>query len=391
MVAPTPIHMPQAPAAATQIFPRAHLPALDGLRGWAVLMVVFAHLATEFHSKTLASLASQGVLGVDLFFVLSGFLITGILLDAKGQSRFLRNFYARRVLRIWPIYFLLVAVVFIASPRLGAAFAFPHSYYKWEYYLLFMQNILFSDFGPIPLQITWSLGVEEQFYLVWPLVVLICSSMSLRRVLMLLVVSAPLVRLALYLNHANEHMIYMNTFCRTDGLALGGLLALWTRSEKFDWGKLRKVATPLLPIAAVVSLVVMVAQWKAPAIAIPLWNSAVGVFFVACLGLVLCLSAVPAWWSVAVNNPVLRHLGKISYGLYIYHCLIFWSFRVSPLHLKIVLWEHHYWGDLAIVAIDFALACTPCRGWPRPSPRAPGSWGARRAGRGSLRTGRAGG
>ena len=59
---------------------------------------------------------------------------------------------------------------------------------------------------------------------------------------------------------------------------------------------------------------------------------------------------------MAVNNPVLRHLGKISYGLYIYHCLIFWSFRVSPLHLKIVLWEHHYWGDLAIVAIDFGLA-----------------------------------
>src|SRR5437868_9243746 len=99
--------MPQIPTLPKDEFPRTYLPALDGLRGWAVLVVILGHLASGFRWNSLAMLAQYGGIGVDLFFVLSGFLITGILLDAKGRAGYLPNFYARRVLRIWPIYFLL--------------------------------------------------------------------------------------------------------------------------------------------------------------------------------------------------------------------------------------------------------------------------------------------
>src|SRR5438445_5854386 len=170
------------------IFPRSHIPALDGLRGWAILLVLLTHIAAPLRWSTpLLVISSYGWVGVDLFFVLSGFLITGILIDSKPHTGYLKSFYVRRILRIWPIYFLLLAVVFLVTPYLGRAFEFPHSYYRWEYYVFYLQNVWLKDFGPAPLQMTWSLAVEERFYLLLPLVVLITSGATLKCILMGLV------------------------------------------------------------------------------------------------------------------------------------------------------------------------------------------------------------
>jgi peptidoglycan/LPS O-acetylase OafA/YrhL len=157
---------------------RSHIPELDGLRGIAILMVVVFHaLAFIPHAMTgwIPNLASYGFAGVDLFFVLSGFLITGILLSAKGHPGYFRNFYAKRALRIWPLYYLLLLVAFGLVPLLIIR---THVYMNELallqsrsilVYVLLLQNIWYSGkIGPITLAMTWSLAIEEQFYVVWP-------------------------------------------------------------------------------------------------------------------------------------------------------------------------------------------------------------------------------
>jgi peptidoglycan/LPS O-acetylase OafA/YrhL len=153
-----------------------HLPALDGLRGLAVLMVMYGHLPNFGGiDRAVRAAVAPHYLGVEIFFALSGFLITRILLVDFDRGGTLGQFYARRTLRIFPIYYLTLAVVavFWSSRELGL----------WKY-VLYVQNFVFAfnvDAGP-PLSHTWSLAVEEQFYLAWPLIVLMCPRRWLGRV-----------------------------------------------------------------------------------------------------------------------------------------------------------------------------------------------------------------
>src|SRR5262245_30496387 len=180
----------------------SHIPALDGLRGLAILLVLLVHTyypagGIARHQSTLdracLHVCGLGWCGVDLFFALSGFLITGILLQAKGGEDALRNFYLRRALRIFPLYYLVVLARLFILP--GRAFD------PWEStsYLLYFSNFWrsahlavtpFDNFvGP-----TWSLAVEEQFYLLWPLLVFLLSRRSLLILCVVLLGAAPLAR-----------------------------------------------------------------------------------------------------------------------------------------------------------------------------------------------------
>src|SRR5262249_41446351 len=159
-----------------------YLPELDVLRGFAILAVMFHHIGKDVPALHLEGIGRYGWTGVDLFFVISGFLITRILMEAKTKPHYFRNFYARRVLRIWPMYFALLLFAFallpLAMPTLRARiFAEAH---PWQAYLFFVQN-LFSvkeiAFGPVG--VTWSLAIEEQYYLLWPLLVLLLSRRAL--------------------------------------------------------------------------------------------------------------------------------------------------------------------------------------------------------------------
>src|SRR5688572_7114217 len=149
---------------------RGHIPALDGLRGIAVLIVLGFHIFPN-HVKF-------GWAGVDLFFVLSGFLITGILLESKGTPNYYRNYLAKRTLRIFPLYYFFLIVFFIVFPLVG----YSDSIYNYDYlsstqswYWLYIQNwrIFFDPHYPGEDIIShfWSLAIEEQFYIFWPLVI----------------------------------------------------------------------------------------------------------------------------------------------------------------------------------------------------------------------------
>lgn len=138
-----------------------HVTALDGLRGLAVLAVMFHHLVPNFQSLRLEKVADFGWIGVDLFFVLSGFLITGILVDSKDQSNYFRGFYWRRVLRIWPLYYGLVLLVYLIGPHLCLVANWNISAYSPWIYILFLQNVLIPDWGIYPLTPTCWFAMER--------------------------------------------------------------------------------------------------------------------------------------------------------------------------------------------------------------------------------------
>src|SRR5271157_2343931 len=201
------------------------IPQLDAVRGLAVLLVL-VHNTDIYPSLHLGLIASNGWMGVDLFFVLSGFLITGILVDTKKSEGYFRNFYARRCLRIWPLYYSALLFMFVIVPLLRPSEAqtvFEARSSPWWAYLFFLQNFLI----PIPtmatglLGVTWSLAVEEQFYLVWPWVIRYFSFTQVRRIAIAVICVSPALRFYLSLNHIN---IYSNPFCRLDALMAGALL-----------------------------------------------------------------------------------------------------------------------------------------------------------------------
>jgi peptidoglycan/LPS O-acetylase OafA/YrhL len=207
-----------------------HVPELDGVRAIAVLMVVFMHLLTLDEQSSAAFLRvapralnviiGHGWLGVDLFFVLSGFLITGILLDTRDSPHYLRNFYGRRVLRILPLYFVTIAVMACFYPGNGLYFALS---------LAFLANLapLFGVAVPHGPGVFWSLAVEEHFYFIWPWMVRLLSRTALAWLCFCIIVAEPVLR-AIYTSQGMD--IYALSWFRFDGLASGALLAIWFRS-----------------------------------------------------------------------------------------------------------------------------------------------------------------
>ena len=150
----------------------SYIPQFDGLRALSILAVFIAH--SEFlRSLPGAVILEYGRIGVDLFFVLSGFLITGILLDSKGSSHYFRNFYIRRALRIWPLYYLILLIIYLLTSQFLPQMKDGN---VWLYFTVYIQNLFLNLKIPYGLEPTWSLAVEEQFYMTWPLLVFLLKT-----------------------------------------------------------------------------------------------------------------------------------------------------------------------------------------------------------------------
>ncbi|MES1261395.1 MAG: acyltransferase [Acidobacteriota bacterium] len=209
----------------------ARIPELDGVRAFAVWLVMLAHLIVPddhamqvmagFIPHPLLVILSHGWMGVDLFFALSGFLITGILLKSKSSPGYFRNFYIRRIFRIFPLYFGTILVFWLFYGH-GAYFLLS---------LFFLANMAsFFHVGvPHGPSLYWSLAVEEHFYLVWPLIVRFLSRTWLTVLCLAICVAEPAVRI---MTNAAGLDYYVLTWCRLDGLATGAVLAIWFRSER---------------------------------------------------------------------------------------------------------------------------------------------------------------
>jgi peptidoglycan/LPS O-acetylase OafA/YrhL len=315
---------------------------LDAVRGLAVLWVLL-HNTDRYPALHLQVISGSGWMGVDLFFVLSGLLITGILLDTKQSEGYFRNFYARRCLRIWPLYYSLLLFMFVVVPFLRPAeghVVFERSS-PWWAYPLFLQNFLISvpSMATGPLGVTWSLAVEEQFYLVWPWVVRFCSKAQLCRIAIAVMCVSPALRF--YLLQHDVH-IYSNTFCRLDGLMAGALLAILIRSENFVPSNFVKRAWVIFLISAPLALIVedLHARWIVFSL-----TAVASVSFV-----YLCLYAPQRWLQRILSNRLLLYSGTISYGIYL--------LQKIPLDMaKVAHFDKHQFLALPVTATaTYALA-----------------------------------
>ena len=307
-----------------------HIPALDGVRGIAILMVLFGHFTprnsagNSLFFRFFQELLHNGWMGVDLFFVLSGFLITGILLRARSSPRYFRSFYARRALRIFPIYYLVLGGMVVCYLFLPKSHDLRHVLASWPWYWFYATNYLVALRGSwdpvstsnLDLGYLWSLAVEEHFYLVWPTIVLICPDRVLIRVCLSIMVLALALRwYAAWIGHDLVYL-YVATHCRMDSLATGALLATLLRStspgdllRRYRW------------IAAASSLgVVLVAALQHENLRKLLTiveYSVIAVAFASFICLSLAGGVVGRW----VSSRPLTFFGVYSYGLYIYHGL----------------------------------------------------------------------
>jgi peptidoglycan/LPS O-acetylase OafA/YrhL len=323
------------------------VPALDGVRGLAILLVMLLHFSAYGHELPRSGLlvdqlyyrvAAAGWIGVDLFFVLSGFLITGILYDAKGSPHYFRNFYIRRTLRIFPLYYGALILFLVILPRLWPDHSGLRSMQSdGAWYWTYLSNVKIAtdgwpQFGAIGH--FWSLAVEEQFYLLWPLVVLAFSRRQLQMICLICLVVAVAARVVLNAR-GNNPAAFVFTPARMDALAAGAYVALAARGTE----GLRRLARFALPAAALMVVLAMViftirngfAAYD-PVVS-TIGHTIIALLFAAVLVLVLTLSRKTLLVRVFDSRP-LRFFGRYSYGIYVFHHpLLFLFSGVVPLAL----------------------------------------------------------
>lgn len=297
--------------------------------------------------KPLLLIMGHGWLGVDLFFVLSGFLITGILLDGRNSSHYIRNFYSRRVLRILPVYFICLAVMAYFYPGYSSYFLLS---------LLFMANTagLFHIAVPHGPGVFWSLAVEEHFYFVWPWLVRLLSRRVLAIVCVVVIVVEPVLR-AIYAARGVD--IYPLSWFRFDGLASGALLAIWFRSSFASKRRSLLLAGAYVLTAVIVTIAALpfgVLSKTVAGLALRGTQAAL-IFSAGMLVAIACRSTKltsPLRWRAA------RWSADLSYCLYLIHLSIydgyvavFRRYVSHPLTAPDILLRM-----VIVVAISFALA-----------------------------------
>jgi len=278
--------------------------------------------------------------GVDLFFVLSGFLIGGILIDHRNSTNYFKTFYVRRACRILPIYFLWIALFLLGTCLLSAYassgwysvdFRQLANFPQWGYFL-FLQNFNMAKLnvcGASWIGVTWSLCVEEQFYLLTPLMIWLISPRHLARVLVVLIVSVPLFRIFLYLYHP-DLLMYVLLPCRAEGLLLGILCAWLVRNQTCsDLIRLKRDWLYLLFFILFCGMVYLT-FFSAKKGWFPSVNSlemvSFGYTWISLFYALFLLMAVMVGTKLLAQTmrwQWLRHFGKISYCMYLIHLAIF--------------------------------------------------------------------
>ncbi len=335
-----------------------YYPALDGLRGVAILAVMTYHFSGGYSGtspllRKWATIANAGWMGVDLFFVLSGFLITGILYDTATYANRLKNFYARRALRIFPLFYGLLFGLLVVTPIV-------HLRWQWGdilyfFYLGNMTALLspgLANLHPsLNLGHLWSLAVEEQFYLIWPFVVWwIQDRRRLLTIAAAVIAISPLIRLLLLRMHLNPIIVGYLLLTRADSLLMGGAVALLSRGPS---GK-RLPAIPVFFVSLIFLFCILIASGGAVE---GIWMSSIGYTLIAICA--SCLVYAAQFSSTKLSHVAacrfLRFFGRYSYGLYIFHGLIFLFARREAGRMQSTV-HHAAWAQMICVSIGFGVS-----------------------------------
>lgn len=292
----------------------AYIPALDGLRGIAVSLVVLYHCHPKLGHTLLGRFAEFGWSGVNLFFVLSGFLITGIIVDSRDDASFFRNFYARRALRIWPVYVLLLLLNYVLVPcflMLSPSWAWHITKSApWLYYALFVQN-LFALTLPGTIAPTWSLAIEEQFYLAWAPIGRRFQLKHLALVLLAVFIASPIIRA-----YSGGRLMPTHTLIHLDGLALGSLIAVTLRIGLFEKTIWRGISFAAIG-AGLCGIGLMLVRGTALA------DTLLALGFGGMLVAAILSETKSNLYGDLLRSAPLKFLGTVSYGLYMTHILVF--------------------------------------------------------------------
>ena len=364
---------------------------LDGLRGVAIAAVFCFHYRIEPHSP-----GEWGWIGVDLFFALSGFLITGILFDSLGEQQYFRNFYIRRALRIFPLYWgvwCVLLALMLAERRFEAAFLAWPAYlgnYLGAYAL--KTGLNHEHFNRLPAVVRvaqeklhlrvgpyWSLCVEEQYYLTWPLVIwAVRNRERLFKFCIAGMAGVLALRVALHFWLPAEWVlhneVYFWTLTRPDSLLAGSALALWVRGPGgLDRLHTGKIAAGIIAAVGVLAM----AGWR--------WGLFYGVTFagwmqtwgltavaIAACGAV-ALSLRQEWLGRWLSWGPVQHLGRVSYGLYVFH-LLFWDcdrIVIDATRPRVPVWLVH----AAVFAWVWLLSWASFRWYETPFLRLKARWG----------------
>lgn len=311
-----------------------YLPQLDGLRGIAILGVLLFHFDSanvgwaglSFHVGAF----DLGWTGVTLFFVLSGYLITGILLAAKGAPHYFRDFYARRALRIFPAYYAMLLLAFALANTLSALDT-AGAGREWPFYVFYVSNYwLGMNDGRTPMSQllgpTWTLSIEEQFYLIWPLIVGALTRRALAALCIALVVASPLLRWSLMQATGDPTFTSFALVSNFDGLALGALIAALRGDPRFGRWIVPGTGLVLAGVSGLALAALVAANGSRFFSDARFWMSATGclLFFPSLVAsffagvLVIALTSRSSMVKLLCFRPLVG-LGRVSYGVYLYH------------------------------------------------------------------------
>jgi peptidoglycan/LPS O-acetylase OafA/YrhL len=332
-----------------------HMPQLDGLRTLAVAAVAWSHWAPSYQLGL-----EWGVMGVNLFFVLSGFLITGILLDGRAAQPgtptdrwfVIRQFYARRVLRIFPLFYMTLVLLVLINVRPVRQTLIWHACY--------LSNVFFFRQGHWGGQTShfWSLAVEEQFYLFWPYLMIFLPLRFLRPTVLGLIGLAPAYRVVMAIADPGNPVAFVLTIGCLDALGIGALLAILQRSSNASKWKADAVARGLLWIGLLgwTAMVVLNQLGLAPAPLLAMRQTFLDMFFG---WLILnAASGFKGWLGRFLQLAPMVYLGKISYGLYVFHNLAIYGlvFIIRDLHAPAALYDLGWLRFLSLLLLTVSAA-----------------------------------
>jgi len=354
------------------------IPAFDGIRGIAIILVLMFHMRPSpeltVATPALEMLISPLWCGVDLFFVLSGFLITGILVDTKQHPRFFLNFYARRSVRILPLYFGVLIGLFLLLPLL-ARFHIPsiEKVVAGEYYTRLWDNQAWLWFyvqnfiqargeHQLPgLGHFWSLAIEEQFYLVWPFVVYFLSKKGLFRVSLLMVFFGFPMRWMMMENGFNAWEIRHLTYARIDTLAAGACIALLVR--QCPASKLPSIAIFLMlcSLMGIISVYIKLGTLSRGSFEVAVFGYSLFAAFFSGLLLAVFAEMLPPVLMRVLSSKALTLFGTLSYGIYVFHWPVLHASRAvveklsSSLDFRMPLLQYLL-GNVLTVALTVTIA-----------------------------------